>query len=103
VIAGHPLSVCTLQHVVARPAPVLSKQLAYDIVKSGAPSDGDWDFVYAGQSVADLVTLCVWHGGKWVIPSGALLSYKEAEPSSFWRRQAFGMSQSCCICRRHSL
>jgi hypothetical protein len=41
-----------LQHVVARPAPVLSKQLAYDVVKSGAPSDGDWDFVYAGETVA---------------------------------------------------
>lgn len=37
-----------MQHVVARPAPSLSKQLAYDIVKSGAPGDGDWDFVYAG-------------------------------------------------------
>jgi hypothetical protein len=34
--------------VVARPSPVLSKQLAYDIVKSGAPGDADWEFVYAG-------------------------------------------------------
>lgn len=39
----------TLQHVVARPAPVLSKQLAYDVVKTGAPGDGDWAFVYAGM------------------------------------------------------
>lgn len=38
-----------MQHVVARPAPALSKQLAYDIVKAGAPGDGDWDFVYAGM------------------------------------------------------
>lgn len=38
--------------MVARPSPVLSKQLAYDVVKSGAPGDADWEFVYAGELAA---------------------------------------------------
>ena len=47
-----PIASGNLQHVVARPSPVLSKQLAYDIVKSGAPGDTDWEFVYAGELAA---------------------------------------------------
>lgn len=36
------------QGVLARPAPSLSKRLAYDVVKAGAVGDGDWEWVYAG-------------------------------------------------------
>jgi hypothetical protein len=56
----------TLQHVVARPSPVLSKQLAYDIVKSGAPGDADWEFVYAGEPAEQDKTLffCALKGSR---------------------------------------
>lgn len=53
-----------MQNVVARPAPVLSKQLAYDIVKAGAPGDADWDFVYAGEFMSRTYHAVAVHRGR---------------------------------------